>query len=182
VLEVKLAPLIGNHKAWSISDLLESTADDVITFLKCFPKERSAIKAVSKLQLLSEVGLGYLSLGQPINTLSGGESQRLKLVRSLAESQGKITVSDPTLFLFDEPTTGLHFDDIRLLSGVLHRLVDEGHSVIVVEHNLDMIRQADWIIDLGPEAGDAGGQLVAEGSPEKITKNKKSKTAKALLG
>ena len=130
---------------------------------------------------MSDVGLGYLRLGQPVNTLSGGESQRLKLVRSLAEAQGKRSLSGPTLFLFDEPTTGLHFDDIRLLSGVLHRLVDEGHSVIVVEHNLDMIRQADWIIDLGPDAGDDGGQLVAEGPVEKIVKNKKSYTARALL-
>ena len=119
-------------------------------------------------------------MGQPGNTLSGGESQRLKLVRSLAESQGKRTVTGPTLFLFDEPTTGLHFDDVRLLSKVLHRLVDEGHSVVVVEHNLDLIRQADWVIDLGPDAGDEGGQLVAEGPPEVIARNRRSRTGKAL--
>ena len=181
VLKVKLAPLVGKHPAWTIADLLESTADDVISFLMGFPGDRLATKSIAKLQLLSDVGLGYLRLGQPVNTLSGGESQRLKLVRSLAEAQGKRAASGPTLFLFDEPTTGLHFDDIRLLSGVLHRLVDEGHSVIVVEHNLDMIRQADWIIDLGPDAGDDGGQLVAEGPVEKIVKNKKSNTARALL-
>ena len=181
VLKVKIAPLFGKHPAWNIADLLNASAVDVITFLKGFPDDRSANKAIEKLQLLSDVGLGYLRLGQPVNTLSGGESQRLKLVRSLAEAQGKRSLSGPTLFLFDEPTTGLHFDDIRLLSGVLHRLVDEGHSVIVVEHNLDMIRQADWIIDLGPDAGDDGGQLVAEGPVEKIVKNKKSYTARALL-
>ena len=109
-------------------------------------QEVGTIKALAKLQLLSDVGLGYLRLGQPVNTLSGGESQRLKLVRSLAEAQGKRAVTGPTLFLFDEPTTGLHFDDVRLLSKVLHRLVDEGHSVVVVEHNLDLIRQADCAV------------------------------------
>ena len=173
--------MIGKHPAWTIADLLAATADDVIIFLKSFPDNKSAAKAIAKLQLLSDVGLGYLRLGQPLNTMSGGESQRLKLVRSLAEAQGKRELAGSTMFLFDEPTTGLHFDDIRLLTGVLHRLVDEGHSVIVVEHNLDMIRQSDWIIDLGPEAGDEGGELVAEGPLEKIVKNKRSNTAKALL-
>ena len=115
-----------------------------------------------------------------MNTLSGGESQRLKLIRSLAEAHSRRTATGPTLYLFDEPTTGLHFDDIRLLAGVLHRLVDEGHSVLVVEHNLDLIRQADWVIDLGPDAGDEGGQLVAQGPPSTLTKNKQSHTAKAL--
>ena len=143
-------------------------------------QEVGTTKALAKLQLLSDVGLGYLRLGQPVNTLSGGESQRLKLVRSLAEAQGKRTVTGPTLFLFDEPTTGLHFDDVRLLSKVLHRLVDEGHTVVVVEHNLDLIRQADWVIDLGPDAGDEGGQLVAEGPPEVIARNRRSRTGKAL--
>jgi len=124
--------------------------------------------------------LGYLRLGQPVNTLSGGESQRLKLVRSLAEVQSKRTTTGPTLYLFDEPTTGLHFDDIRLLARVLHHLVDEGHSVLVVEHNIDLIHQADWVIDLGPEAGDEGGRLIAQGSPATLAKNKQSHTAKAL--
>ena len=175
VLEARLT-----GRAWSIADLLEATADEVIEFLDDFPESRSAAKALAKLQLLSDVGLGYLRLGQPVNTLSGGESQRLKLVRSLAEAQGKRAVTGPTLFLFDEPTTGLHFDDVRLLSKVLHRLVDEGHSVVVVEHNLDLIRQADWVIDLGPDAGDEGGQLVAEGPPEVIARNRRSRTGKAL--
>ena len=175
VLEARLT-----ERAWSIADLLEATADEVIEFLGGFPESRPAVKALAKLQLLSDVGLGYLRLGQPVNTLSGGESQRLKLVRSLAEAQGKRAVTGPTLFLFDEPTTGLHFDDVRLLSKVLHRLVDEGHSVVVVEHNLDLIRQADWVIDLGPDAGDEGGQLVAEGPPEVIARNRRSRTGKAL--
>ena len=175
VLEARLT-----GRAWSIADLLEATADEVIEFLDDFPESRSAAKALAKLQLLSDVGLGYLRLGQPVNTLSGGESQRLKLVRSLAEAQGKRAVTGPTLFLFDEPTTGLHFDDVRLLSKVLHRLVDEGHSVVVVEHNLDLIRQADWVIDLGPDAGDEGGQIVAEGPPEVIARNRRSRTGKAL--
>ena len=145
---------------------------------------------MESLKLLEEVGLGYLKLGQPINTLSGGESQRLKLVRHLAEaivaadgsrraskpeirepkSEGSqsLLTSAPTLFLFDEPTTGLHFDDVRVLLKVFQRLVDAGHSVLVIEHNLDVMKSADWIIDLGPDAGDQGGQIVAAGTPEQI--------------
>ncbi|GIT05862.1 MAG: hypothetical protein CM1200mP29_12730 [Verrucomicrobiota bacterium] len=180
VLEAKLKPPLAKHLAWNIADLLDATADEVILFLDAYPESRTAAKARTKLQLLSDVGLGYLRLGQPVNTLSGGESQRLKLVRSLAEAHGKRTATGPILYLFDEPTTGLHFDDIRLLAKMLHRLVDEGHSVLVVEHNIDLIRQADWIIDLGPEAGDEGGQLVAQGSPQTLAKNKQSHTAKAL--
>jgi len=180
VLEAKLKPPLAKHLAWNIADLLDATADEVILFLDAHPDSRTAAKARTKLQLLSDVGLGYLRLGQPVNTLSGGESQRLKLVRSLAEAQVKRTTTGPTLYLFDEPTTGLHFDDIRLLAKMLHRLVDEGHSVLVVEHNLDLIRQADWIIDLGPDAGDEGGQLIAQGSPPTLAKNKQSHTAKAL--
>jgi excinuclease ABC subunit A len=180
VLEAKLTPPLAKHLAWNIADLLDATADEVILFLDGYPDSRPAARARAKLQLLSDVGLGYLRLGQPVNTLSGGESQRLKLVRSLAEAHSKRTATGPTLYLFDEPTTGLHFDDIRLLARVLHRLVDEGHSVLVVEHNLDLIRQADWVIDLGPDAGDEGGQLVAQATPPTLAKNKKSHTAKAL--
>ena len=180
VLKAKLAPPSGARTAWNIADLLDATADAVIAFLDGYPDSRPAARARAKLQLLSDVGLGYLRLGQPVNTLSGGESQRLKLIRSLTEAHSKRTATGPTLYLFDEPTTGLHFDDIRLLAKMLHRLVDEGHSVLVVEHNLDLIRQADWIIDLGPDAGDEGGQLIAQGSPQTIAKNKQSHTAKAL--
>jgi excinuclease ABC subunit A len=133
------------------------------------------------LKLLGEVGLGYLQLGQPINTLSGGESQRLKLVRELSEAMPESqTKPGSTLFLFDEPTTGLHFDDVRVLLKVFQRLVTAGHSVLVIEHNLDVIKSADWIIDLGPEAGDQGGQLVAEGTPEDIAACKVSHTGQAL--
>ena len=180
VVEARLTPPLAKHLAWNIADLLDATADEVILFLDGYPDSRPAARARAKLQLLSDVGLGYLRLGQPVNTLSGGESQRLKLVRSLSEANSKRTATGPTLYLFDEPTTGLHFDDIRLLARVLHRLVDEGHSVLVVEHNLDLIRQADWVIDLGPDAGDEGGQLVAQGPPPTLAKNKQSHTAKAL--
>jgi excinuclease ABC subunit A len=148
------------------------------------------------------VGLGYLRLGQPINTLSGGESQRLKLVRHLAEaivgadvrrltSNPELRTSPPklsqsiltsaaTLFLFDEPTTGLHFDDVRVLLKVFQRLVDAGHSVLVIEHNLEVIKSADWIIDLGPDAGDQGGQVVAAGTPEQVAACPESHTGQAL--
>ena len=145
------------------------------------------------------MGLGYLRLGQPINTLSGGESQRLKLVRHLADATQRgadvascsgleftaclllqrqkmkaARMSVATLFLFDEPTTGLHFDDVRVLLKVFQRLVDAGHSVVVIEHNLDVIKSADWVIDLGPGAGDEGGQIVAQGTPEKMAPVKRA--------
>jgi excinuclease ABC subunit A len=187
--------------AKSIADLLDSTVDEAIEFLSGFANSRFAVKAAEKLKLLEEVGLGYLRLGQPINTLSGGESQRLKLVRHLAEAQlaaestlrdrtksylqrggGVASLECPkgTLFLFDEPTTGLHFDDVRVLLKVFQRLVDAGHSVIVIEHNVDVIKSADWVIDLGPEAGDRGGEIVAQGTPEEIAANPGSHTGKAL--
>jgi excinuclease ABC subunit A len=134
---------------------------------------------------LQETGLGYLRLGQPINTLSGGESQRLKLVRHLAETlaavdDGSLQTTRPALFLFDEPTTGLHVDDVRVLLKVFQRLVDSGHSVLVVEHNLDVIKAADWIIDLGPGAGDEGGRIVAEGTPEQVAAVQQSHTGTFL--
>src|SRR5439155_8810779 len=116
-------------------------------------------------KVLEEVGLGYLRLGQPLNTLSGGESQRLKLVRHLAEigerkpDTGKNGNARGNLFIFDEPTTGLHFDDVAMLLQLFQRLVDRGHSLVVIEHNLEVIKCADWIVDLGPEAGDAGGEV-----------------------
>jgi excinuclease ABC subunit A len=165
----------------SIADLLDSTVDEAIDFLAAFPDSRPAQRAAASLRLLQDVGLGYLKLGQPINTLSGGESQRLKLVRHLADSNlNEGTEGGKTLFLFDEPTTGLHFDDVRLLLKVFQGLVDNGHSVVVIEHNLDVIKCADWVIDLGPDAGDQGGTIVAQGTPEDIASCDDSHTGQAL--
>jgi excinuclease ABC subunit A len=188
--------------SYSIADILDSTVEEVLAFLSGFLDSRPAQRAIEALQLLEEVGLGYLKLGQPINTLSGGESQRLKLVRHLADSLVAADAGRPaphsalrtphpelihplpphpsTLFLFDEPTTGLHFDDVRVLLRVFQRLVDAGHSVLVIEHNLDVMKSADWIIDLGPDAGDQGGQIVAVGTPEQIAACPQSHTGKAL--
>jgi excinuclease ABC subunit A len=194
ILEVKIRPPESKARK-SIGDLLDSTVEEAIEFLRGFNDSRQAQKAVEALSFLAEVGLGYLKLGQPINTLSGGESQRLKLVRHLAESASSSRIthhgsrltqpSSPdtrhsTLFLFDEPTTGLHFDDVRVLLKVFQRLVDAGNSIIVIEHNLDVIKSADWIIDLGPDAGDQGGRIVAVGTPEQIAENADSHTGRAL--
>jgi len=141
----------------SIADVLDMLIDDAADFFQNFP-------AISRLiNSLQEVGLGYMSLGQPSNTLSGGESQRVKLAAEL----GRVDTGK-TLYILDEPTTGLHFDDTRKLLAVLGRLVDLGNTVIVIEHNLDVIKTADWIIDLGPEGGQAGGYVVAAGAPEDI--------------
>jgi excinuclease ABC subunit A len=178
----------------SIADLLDSTIEESIQFLGSFTDSRPARRATESLKLLEEVGLGYLKLGQPINTLSGGESQRLKLVRRLAESRLNETAASSDenglnrlpaakrsiLFLFDEPTTGLHFEDVRILLEVFQRLVDEGHSILVIEHNLDVIRSADWVIDMGPDAGEDGGQIVVQGTPETIADCPESHTGKAL--
>ena len=163
-----------HHHGKSIHDVLEMTVTEAIPFF-LQETEIKANKAAAALKILAEVGLGYLRLGQPLNTLSGGESQRLKLVGHLLEG-GK----DPTLFILDEPTTGLHFDDINLLLQTFQRLVNEGHSLLVIEHNLEVIKCADWVIDLGPEAGAEGGLLVAEGTPEQIAKVKTSHTGQYL--
>ena len=128
-----------------------------------------------KLETLMEVGLDYMKLGQPSTTLSGGEAQRIKLSRELS----KVSTGN-TLYLLDEPTTGLHFDDIKRLLQVLSKLVRMGNTVVVIEHNLDVIKSADWVIDLGPEGGDEGGYLVAAGTPEDLIKSKKSFTGKYL--
>jgi excinuclease ABC subunit A len=197
ILEVKIAAPKSKQE-FSIGDMLEATVDEAIDFLAGFPDSKPAQRASTSLKLLQEVGLGYLRLGQPINTLSGGESQRLKLVRHLAESVAAVCdrqasepeanggghrpplQQKPTLFLFDEPTTGLHFDDVRLLLQVFQRLVAAGHSVLVIEHNLDVIKCADWVIDLGPEAGDRGGQVVAQGTPEEVASHSTSFTGQHL--
>lgn len=145
--------------------------EDALSFFDQIP----AIK--NKLKTLNDVGLGYITLGQSATTLSGGEAQRIKLAKELSKrSTGK------TLFILDEPTTGLHFHDIELLLKVLHRLKEQGNTIIVIEHNLDVIKTADWIIDLGPEGGSQGGELVASGTPEKVSKDKKSFTGKYLKG
>ncbi|MCM8824367.1 MAG: excinuclease ABC subunit UvrA, partial [Candidatus Omnitrophica bacterium] len=127
------------------------------------------------LQTLIDVGLGYIALGQPATTLSGGEAQRIKLASQLRKKE-----TGKTLYILDEPTTGLHFDDVKKLLNTLHRLVDKRNTVIVIEHNLDVIKSADYIIDLGPEGGEKGGYLVASGSPEEIINNYSSYTAKYL--
>ena len=159
------------YKDKNISDVLSMTVEDALSFFDQIP----AIK--NKLKTLNDVGLGYITLGQSATTLSGGEAQRIKLAKELSKrSTGK------TLFILDEPTTGLHFHDIELLLKVLHRLKEQGNTIIVIEHNLDVIKTADWIIDLGPEGGSQGGELVACGTPEKVSKDKKSFTGKYLKG
>jgi excinuclease ABC subunit A len=156
-------------KGKNIADVLEMTVDEGLRFFDNLPQIKS------KLSLLSRVGLGYIHLGQSATTLSGGEAQRIKLAAELAKR-----ATGRTLYILDEPTTGLHFEDILMLLRVLQELVDRGNSVIVIEHNLDVIKCADWIIDLGPEGGDAGGRMVAEGTPEEVVKNPKSVTGKYL--
>ncbi len=156
-------------KGKSISDVLEMDVQEALDHFENVPK------IAQKLQTLHDVGLDYLKLGQPSPTLSGGEAQRIKLARELSKRS-----TGQTLYLLDEPTTGLHFADIKLLLKVLHDFVDAGNTVLVVEHNLDVVKTADWIIDLGPEGGAEGGQIIATGPPEEIAKSKKSHTGKAL--
>jgi excinuclease ABC subunit A len=161
--------LAVKYKGASIADLLEMTAKEALPLLENIPQ----IKL--KLQTIVDVGLGYIHLGQPATTLSGGEAQRIKLGRELSRRQ-----TGRTLYILDEPTTGLHFDDVKQLLEVLNRLTDLGNTVIIIEHNLDVVKQADWIIDLGPEGGDAGGRIIAQGTPEDVAKISKSYTAQSL--
>jgi excinuclease ABC subunit A len=156
----------------NIDDILSMTIDDSIAFFQ----EHKQTKIIQKLQPLQDVGLGYVQLGQSSSTLSGGEAQRIKLASFLVKGVTK----EKALFVFDEPTTGLHFHDIKKLLASFDALIEKGHSIIVIEHNLDLIKCADWIIDLGPEGGENGGQLLAVGTPEDIVKNKKSITAAYL--
>jgi excinuclease ABC subunit A len=157
-------------KGKSVSDLLETTIEEAHDLFFEYPEIKR------KLQILKDVGLGYLELGQSGPTLSGGEAQRLKIASALCEP-----MKGNELFILDEPTTGLHQDDVMKLLSVLHHLVDQGKSVILIEHNLDVIRNSDFVIDLGPEGGMRGGSLIACGSPEALMKSKQSKTGAALL-
>jgi len=157
------------YKGKSIADVLELTVADALEFFAAQPRIRA------KLELLNDVGLGYLHLGQSATTLSGGEAQRVKLATELAKRD-----TGRTLYILDEPTTGLHFEDVRLLLEVLHRLVDKGNTVVVIEHNLDVVKTADWVIDLGPEGGDAGGTVVAAGTPEQVARVPGSFTGQVL--
>ena len=156
----------------TIDDILRLTIDESITFFK----EHGQKKIVSRLQPLQDVGLGYVQLGQSSSTLSGGEAQRIKLASFLVKG----TTKDKTLFIFDEPTTGLHFHDIKKLLASFDALLGKGHSIIVIEHNIDLIKCADYIIDLGKEGGKNGGALLFEGTPEDLIKSKDSYTAKYL--
>ncbi|MEY2480342.1 MAG: excinuclease subunit [Verrucomicrobiota bacterium] len=163
----------------SIHDVLQLTVSEAIQFFALIGEQKTLS---NPLNVLDEVGLGYLRLGQPLNTLSGGESQRLKLVRHLTETHpaNESNGKGHDLFIFDEPTTGLHFDDVAMLLQLFQRLVDRGHSIIVIEHNLEVIKSADWIVDLGPDGGDEGGEVVAVGTPEQIGKIEKSHTGRFL--
>jgi excinuclease ABC subunit A len=154
VREVKL-------QGQSIDQVLEWTVDEAMQRLQRHPR------LARTLWHLQQVGLGYLRLGQPATTLSGGEAQRLKIARELAAAASR-TRGKRKLYILDEPTTGLHLDDVRVLCRVLDRLVDAGHTVLVIEHNIDVIKRADWVIDLGPGAGAQGGRIVAEGTPEEV--------------
>jgi excinuclease ABC subunit A len=161
--------LAVKYKGLSVADVLELTARDALPVFENIP----AIK--QKLQTIVDVGLGYLHVGQASTTLSGGEAQRMKLARELSRRQ-----TGRTLYILDEPTTGLHFDDVKQLMQVLNRLTDLGNTIIIIEHNLDVVKQADWIIDLGPEGGEAGGRIVAQGTPEEVARVEKSYTGQAL--
>jgi excinuclease ABC subunit A len=158
------------YKGKSIGDVLEMRVDDAVHFFENIPKIHR------KLQTLQDVGLGYLALGQSSTTISGGEAQRVKLSAELSKKD-----TGNTFYILDEPTTGLHFEDIRVLLNVLNQLVEKGNTVLVIEHNMDVIKVADHVIDIGPEGGDKGGSIVASGTPEVIAKNKQSHTGKFLV-
>jgi excinuclease ABC subunit A len=157
------------YKGKNIHEILQMTVEEAHEFFKAVPVVKR------KLQTLMDVGLTYIRLGQAATTLSGGEAQRVKLALELSKRD-----TGRTLYILDEPTTGLHFHDIDMLLKVLHRLVGNGNTVVVIEHNLDVIKTADWVIDLGPEGGEGGGQIIAEGTPEQVARNKASHTGRYL--
>jgi excinuclease ABC subunit A len=163
--------LAVKYKGYSIADLLEMNISDAYTLMENIPS------IAQKLKTLNDVGLGYVQLGQSATTLSGGEAQRVKLSKELSRR-----ATGRTLYILDEPTTGLHFHDIKKLLDILNSLVDRGNTVIVIEHNLDVIKMADRVIDLGPEGGELGGKVVAMGTPEQIAGQKGSATGRALRG
>ncbi len=153
----------------TIADVLDMTVEEGLEFFKAVPRVRDVLK------LLHRVGLDYIHIGQQATTLSGGEAQRVKLAKELSKR-----ATGRTLYILDEPTTGLHFHDVKKLLEVLHELVDTGNSVVVIEHNLEVIKTADWLIDMGPEGGDGGGEIVAQGTPEDVVKVKRSYTGQFL--
>jgi excinuclease ABC subunit A len=157
------------YQGKNISEVLDLSVEESLAFFQPIPS------IAMKLKTLCDVGLGYMKLGQSAPTLSGGEAQRVKLATELSRRD-----TGDTLYILDEPTTGLHFDDVRKLLDVLSALVAKGNSVLVIEHNIDVLRNADWIIDLGPEGGEKGGQIIAEGTPADVAKNKKSYTGQWL--
>jgi excinuclease ABC subunit A len=157
------------YRGRSIADVLEMTVEEALEFLGAVPPLRR------KLETLRDVGLGYIHVGQSATTLSGGEAQRVKLATELSR-----VATGRTLYVLDEPTTGLHFEDVRVLLGVLQALVERGNTVLVIEHNLDVVKCADWIVDLGPEGGDHGGTVVAAGTPEAVARARGSHTGAAL--
>ena len=159
------------YKGLNIAEVLDLAAEQARDLFSAHPK------IARVLDTIVAVGLGYITLGQSATTLSGGEAQRIKLSRELARR-----ATGNTLYILDEPTTGLHFDDTRKLLSVLHTLVDRGNTVIVIEHHLDVIKTADWVIDLGPEGGDGGGTIVAQGTPEQVAQAPKSYTGHYLVG
>jgi excinuclease ABC subunit A len=156
-------------KGKSIADVLDMTVEEAADFFKAVPRVRDTFET------LRRVGLDYIHVGQQATTLSGGEAQRVKLAKELSKR-----ATGRTLYILDEPTTGLHFHDVKKLLEVLHELVAQGNTVVVIEHNLEVIKTADWVIDLGPEGGDGGGEIVAWGPPEDIVKSKRSYTGKFL--
>lgn len=158
-----------HYRDKSIADVLDMTVEDGAEFFKAVPTIRE------KLETLNRVGLGYIKIGQSATTLSGGEAQRVKLAKELSKR-----ATGRTLYILDEPTTGLHFEDVRKLLEVLHELVDSGNTMIVIEHNLEVVKTADWIVDMGPEGGSGGGRVVAQGTPEDVAKVKDSYTGQYL--
>ncbi len=168
ILEVK-------YNGKNISDILDMSIDEAIDFFGS-KRESIAKRIAEKMKILQDVGLGYIQLGQSSSTLSGGESQRIKLAQFLSKGNPNGSV----MFIFDEPTTGLHLNDIEKLMKSLNALIERGHTVVVVEHNTDVIRSADWVIDMGPEGGDKGGEIVFEGTPEELSRMKDNYTGKAL--